>query len=229
MENLKLESELRTGTGKGAVRKLRGNGLIPAILYGQKKEPVNLAVQDAAIRTVLHSSETGVIDLVVQGEGYDEPINVIIRDVQRHPATGRLLHIDFQRIRYGEKIRVQIAISVVGTPRGVKEQGGILEHGIRSAQVMCLPRNIPESIEIDCTELMIGDSLKLKNVFEKHADMDFLDDPETTLAHVIPPIVEAVAAAEEPEEGVEAEPELVAKEKEGEAAPDEGGEGTKAT
>lgn len=223
MENPILESEIRTDRGKGAARNLRSEGLVPAVLYGRKKEPVSLAIKETAIRTVLHShSESAVIDLAVKGGGFDEPVNVIIRDVQRHPATGKLLHIDFQRIKYGEKIRVEISVTVVGTPKGVKEQGGILEHGIRSVQVMCLPRKIPESIEIDASDLMIGDALKLKDVFAEHPDVDFLDDPATTIAHVIPPIVEAVAAEEAPEEEEVAEPELVAKDKEAEEAAGEG-------
>lgn len=219
MENLKLESEIRAGMGKGAARKLRVEGLIPAVLYGRKKEPVSLAIDEAAIRTILHKhSESAVIDLTIKGSDSDEPVNVIIRDVQRHPATGKLLHIDFQRIKYGEKIRVQIGIVVVGTPRGVKEQGGILEHGIRSIQATCLPRKIPESVEIDVGELMIGDSVKLKDLVDAYPDVDILDDLETTVAHVIPPIVEAVEAEEAAEEEAEAEPELVAKDKAAEEA-----------
>jgi large subunit ribosomal protein L25 len=225
MENLKLESEIRTGMGKGVARKLRVDGLVPAVIYGRKQEPVSLAIEEAAIRTILHKhSESPVIDLIIKGSDSDEPVIVIIRDIQRHPATGKLLHVDFQRIKYGEKIRVQVPTVVTGTPKGVKEQGGILEHGIRSIQVMCLPRKIPESVEIDVSDLMIGDAVKLKDVLGAYPDMDVMDDPETTVAHVIPPIVEAVAAEEEAaEEAVEEEPELVAKDKEAEAAPGPGG------
>jgi large subunit ribosomal protein L25 len=217
MENVNLDSELRAGSGKGFARKLRSGGRVPAVLYGRKEEPVSLEIEEAAIRSVLHSNpESTVIDLTVKGGGSKEPVMVIVRDVQRHPATGRVLHVDFQRIKYGEKLRVEINIAVSGTPRGVKEQGGILEHGTRSVQVMCLPRNIPEAVDIDVAELMIGDALKLKDLVDRYPDMDFLDDPETTLAHVIPPIVEAKVEEEVAEEEAEAEPELVAKEKEGE-------------
>jgi large subunit ribosomal protein L25 len=221
MENLKLQSSIRETSGKGGSRKMRARGLVPAILYGRKKDPMSLSIDEAAVRTILHSHpESAVIDLTVEGGESADPVMVIIRDVQRHPATGKLLHIDFQRIKYGEKIRVQVNIAVAGNPKGVKEQGGILEHGIRSLQVMVLPRNIPESIEIDVSDLMIGDSLKLKDLFEAHPDIDFMDDPETTVAHVIPPIVEAKPEEEEGEEAEGAEPELVEKDKEAE----EGGE-----
>jgi large subunit ribosomal protein L25 len=225
METPKLESEIKTDSGKGVARKLRSSGRIPAILYGRKNEPVSLEIDEATMRGILHShAESVVIDLSIKGDKSDEPINVIIRDIQRHPATGRLLHIDFFRIKYGEKLRVEINLAVAGTPRGVKEQGGILEHGIRTVKLMCLPRLIPESIEFDVSELMIGDALKLKDVIDANPEMDFLDDPETTVAHVIPPIVEAKPAEEEEAEEGEGEPELVDGDKEGEGSEGESGE-----
>ena len=216
MEILKLESEVREGSGKGFSRKLRSSGRVPAVLYGRKEVPLSLELDEAAIRTILHQHpESAVIDLSVRGGGSDEPINVIIRDVQRHPTTGRILHVDFQRIKFGEKLRVEVKIEVTGKPKGVKDQGGILEHSTRSVQIMCLPRMIPESFELDVSELMIGDALKLSDLMEKYPDIDFLDEPDVTLASVSPPVVEAepVAAAEEE---AEEEPELVAKAKEGE-------------
>jgi large subunit ribosomal protein L25 len=218
MENLNLVSEIRTESGKGAAHRLRADGRVPAVLYGGKESPVSLTVNEAAIRTILHSHpESAIIELTVEGGGAAKPVTVIIRDAQRHPSTGRLLHVDFQRIRLDEKIRVEVRIAIQGDARGVKEQGGILEHGARSVNIMCLPTAIPESFDIDVTEFMIGDSCKLKDFIRKHPDIEFLDDPETNLAHVIPPIIEAKTAEEiEAEEEEEAEPELVAKEKEAE-------------
>jgi large subunit ribosomal protein L25 len=208
MEILKLETTIRTDSGKGFTRKLRSTGRIPAILYGQKQDAISLEIDEAQIRTVLHkTSESAIIDLVVKGDESGEPVNVIIRHVQRHPATGRLLHIDFQRIKYGEKIRVEIRVVLTGVPDGVKDQGGILEHGTRSLEMNCLPSNIPEAIEIDVARLNIGDAIKLKDIDESYPDFDFLDDEDTTLAGVIPPIVEAKPAEEEVDE-TEGEPGL---------------------
>jgi large subunit ribosomal protein L25 len=223
MEILKLETTIRTDSGKGFTRKLRSTGRIPAILYGQKHDAISLEIDEAEVRTVLHqTSEGAIIDLVVKGDESGEPVNVIVRDVQRHPATGRLLHIDFQRIKYGEKIRVEIKVVLIGVPAGVKEQGGILEHGMRLLQMNCLPSKIPEAIEIDVSELMIGDAIKLKEIDESYPDFDFLDDAESTMAGVIPPIVEAKPAEEEEVEAAEGEPELV--EKEGEKGPEDAAE-----
>lgn len=222
MENLKLETEIRTDSGKGAAHRLRASGQIPAVLYGKKEDPVSLAIEESVIRTILHTHpESAIIDLTVKGGKPAGPVIVIIRDVQRHPSTGKLLHVDFQRIRLDEKIRLEVRINILGEPRGVKEQGGILEHGTRAVDVMCLPTAIPEAFEVDVSEFMIGDSYKLKELIEKYPDVVILDDPETTVAHVIPPIVETKPEVEEEEEGVEGEPDLVAKEKEEEGAPGE--------
>ncbi len=219
MENLKLETEIRTDSGKGVAHKLRAVGRIPGVLYGHKEEAVSLVIKETAIRAILHSHpESAVIDLDVKGGKSKGSVNVIIRDIQRHPATGKLLHIDFQRISLDEKVRVQVRIILDGDPRGVKEQGGILEHVTRSLNIMCLPTAMPESIQIDVAELMIGDSVKLKDIVVGYPDIEFLDETEITLANLIPPIVEAKPAeGAEVEEG-EGEPELVSKEKEGEEA-----------
>ena len=221
MEILKLESGIREGSGKGFSRRLRSSGRVPAILYGRKTEPMNLDLDETAIRAALHQHpESAVIDLSVVGGDSDEPVNVIIRDIQRHPTTGRILHVDFQRIKFGEKLRVEVKIGVTGKPRGVKEQGGILEHSTRSTQIMCLPRQIPESLDLDVSELMIGDALKMSDLVEKYPDIDFMDESEITVAAVSAPAVEAEPVVEAEEEA-EGEPELVAKEKEGEEKPEE--------
>jgi len=219
MENLKLETEIRTDSGKGAAHKLRAVGRIPGVLYGHKEEAVSLVIKETAIRAILHSHpESAVIDLDVKGGKSKGSVNVIIRDIQRHPATGKLLHIDFQRISLDEKVRVQVRIILDGDPRGVKEQGGILEHVTRDLNIMCLPTAMPESIHIDVAELMIGDTVKLKDIVGGYPDIDFLDETEITLANLIPPIVEAKPAEGAEVEEEEGEPELVSKEKEGEEA-----------
>jgi large subunit ribosomal protein L25 len=216
MEKNKLESEIRENTGKNDSRKIRAAGRIPATLYGQKEEPVSLTIDDASFRTIYHSrGESSVIDLSIKGKS-SQPVNVIVRDVQRHPASGKLLHVDFQRIRLDEKVRVEVQLKLSGDPRGVKEQGGILDYGIRTININCLPTAIPELFDVDVSALMIGDSLRLKTLLDKYPDIDFLDDPETTIASVIPPVVEVKEAVEAEEEAAEeaAEPEVIAKEAE---------------
>jgi large subunit ribosomal protein L25 len=221
MENLKLDSEIRTHSGKNAARQLRSTGKIPGVLYGQKQEPVGLSIDEAAMRAILQSNpESAIVDLTIGGAGA-EPVNTLVRDVQRQPATGKILHVDFQRIRLDEKVRVEVQIILEGDAKGVKEQGGILEHLTRTLSIMSLPMQIPDSFEVDVTPLMIGDSYRLKDLVETHPEIDFLDDPETSLATVIPPTIEAAPAAEGVEEEEGAEPEVIAKESDEKAGEEE--------
>jgi large subunit ribosomal protein L25 len=222
MDTFKLSSEVREASRKGHARKLRAEGRIPAILYGHKKTPVSLSVEEAQMRAILSKHpDSPIVDLSV-GDGGE--INALVREIQRHPATGRLLHIDFQRIRLDEQVRVDVPIELIGEPIGVKDQGGILEHGIRSLTVECLPREIPESIDIDVRELSIGDAVKLEDIQARYPKLEFADEPELTLATVSPPRLEAVEEPEEALEGEEAEPEVISKEKEGEAPAEEDSE-----
>jgi large subunit ribosomal protein L25 len=219
METFKLKTEVRTGSGKGAAHKLRAVGHIPAILYGRKEEPVSLLIEESAIRAILHSHpDSAVVDLDVKGGKSKGLVNVVVRHVQRHPASGKLLHVDFQRISLDEKIRVEVRVILNGDPKGVKEQGGILEHVTRSLNILSLPGAIPEAVEIDVTHLMIGDTVKLRDIVGDHRDIEFLDETDITLANLIPPIVEAKPAEEAEVAEAEGEPELVSKEKEGEEA-----------
>jgi large subunit ribosomal protein L25 len=227
MEKLKLNTEIRTARGKNTSRKARAAGKIPATLYGQKEEPLSLSIDEASIRTILHvRPESAIVDLSVDGKT-DKGGNVIIRDIQRHPASGKVLHVDLQRISLDEKIRLDVLITLLGDPKGVKEQGGILERGTRHLSIMCLASAIPETINIDIAELGIGDSIRIKTLLEDYADIDFLDDPETAIATVIPPMVEEVKVEVEGEEEVEegAEPDVIPKE--AEAKKEEEGEDSK--
>jgi len=209
MENFKLTTTERSEVGKGMARRMRAAGRVPAILYGHKEAPVGLSAPEKDLRAILHQHpDSAMVDLSV--EGHAGPISTIVRDVQRHPASGKLLHVDFQRIRLDEMLRVDVHVEVVGTPAGVKEQGGILEHGVRSVSVMCLPGDIPEAIVIDATPLRIHDATRIKDVAARYPGVEFLDDFGTALATVIPPIVEAEPT--EPKAEAE-EPEVIAREK----------------
>lgn len=218
MERFELQSSVRSGAGKGVARKLRVEGRLPAVLYGRREAPMGLSVSEVDVRNILRKHpDSAIVDLTVAGpEG--ATLNAIIRDVQRHPASGRILHVDLQRIRLDETIRVEIHVEVRGTPAGVKEQGGVLEHGTRTVNVMTLPTDIPHAIVVDVSALRIHDSARIRDVSAAYPKIVFLDDPDTTLATVIPPVVEAVAA---PTAEEVAEPELIRKpgtEEEGEEA-----------
>jgi len=210
MENYKLSSEIRNGAGKGVARKLRAKGRIPAVLYGQKEEALGLSLVELEIQKVLHAHpESAILDLAIEGDS-PSSCNAVVREVQRHPSSGRLLHVDLQRIRMDEKVRVQVPIHIKGDSVGVKETGGILEHGLREISINCIPTAIPAAIEIDVTELGIGDGIYVRDISSKYPDFDFLEDEDTLLANVVPPKVEVAPKVEE--EAAE-EPELVEKDK----------------
>jgi large subunit ribosomal protein L25 len=159
----------------------------------------------------------GIIDLTIEGEIKKE-CDAIIKEIQQHPASGKILHIDFQHILRGEKLKIDVPVYLVGEPLGVKEMGGVLEHGPREIEIRCLPRDIPERIEIDVKSLRIHDSIHIRDISSRYPDFDFLDDPATTLAIVVPPRVEAEAA---PAAAEAAEPEVIGKGKEAEKEKEE--------
>jgi large subunit ribosomal protein L25 len=209
MERYQLQSEPRDDAGKGVSRKLRMSGRLPAVLYGRTDKPMGLSVSEVEMKGILRKhAESAIVDLSIAGGA---TINAIVRDVQRHPASGKLIHIDLQRIRLDEKLRVEVHVHVSGNPVGVKEQGGILEHGQRTVNVMCLPTEIPSAIEVDASGLSIHHSVKIKDIAANYPGIEFLDDEDTLLAGVIPPIVEAAAVAVPGAEPTTAEPELIRK------------------
>ena len=217
MEAMKLASEYRGSSGKGVARKLRARGQVPAVLYGHSEEPLKISVNEQDFRRVLRvRGEMGIIDLAIEGEVSKE-CDAIIKEIQQHPASGKILHIDFQHIRRGEKIKIDVPVFLIGEPLGVKEMGGVLEHGPREIEVRCLPRDIPERIDIDVHTLKIHESIHLRDIASRYPDFDFLGDLGMTLAIVVPSRVEVEAApvAAEP-----VEPEVIGKGKEPEKEKD---------
>lgn len=215
-----LKAEERDRTGSGGARKVRGEGYIPAVIYGRGLESRNLKVQEKELRHLLEeiSVDNTLVDLEIEDE---ETQKVLIREVQTHPWKPRILHVDFFQIREDDEIRVAVPLRLVGSPLGVREEGGILQQNRHEIEVECLPADIPEYFELDVTELDIGDSLHV-------ADLDTgtvrpLEDPDLTLCVVVPPTIITVEE-EETVELEEFEPELVGEEpleEEEEMAPEE--------
>jgi len=222
METVNLASEYRQDYGKGANRRLREQGRVPAVIYGHSDETVTISIEERELRRILVSNwETTIIDLDIKGSKAKE-CNAIIKDVQQDPGSGRVLHIDFQYIHRGEKIGLNVPVRAHGEARGVKEQGGILEYGPRELAIRCMPRHIPEDVQIEVTELEIQDAIRIKDIADNYPDVEFLDDHETALAIVVPPRVEAAPEEAEEEEVEGAEPEVIAKGKEEKAEETEG-------
>jgi large subunit ribosomal protein L25 len=153
----------RETTGKVSNNALRNSGMIPAVVYGLNEPPIAIAISPKVVARII-ASETGLNSLVyMQREGTDIKRHVIIKDVQRHPVTGRLSHIDFMRVDPDHKVRVKVPIVLKGMPIGVKE-GGLLDFTHREIEVECLPSFIPANVTVNVEGLKVGDSLRLDEI-----------------------------------------------------------------
>ena len=214
-KTMTIQANPRERTGKGAARSARREGRIPGVLYGHGEESVALSVDAHSFDRLLHevSVENTLIDLEVDGRS---PVKVLVREVQRHPFLNQILHVDFFHISMEEKITVEVPVVLKGTPAGVRLKGGIVDHAMRELEVLCLPGDIPERIELDVSALDIGDSVRVSDVSLPNVQIP--GDPERAIVSVVPPtVIEEVAA--EPAAEVAAEPEVISRGKEEEEAP----------
>jgi len=196
---------------KNAARRVRMKGKIPAVVYGAAEPAVAIEVDPKQIQKILHS-DTGhnsIFDLEISGS--TAKTKAMIVDWQYEPIKGTLMHIDLKRIALDKAMRVEVPIQLVGTAVGVKTQGGILDLVLREVEIECLPGDIPGHIDLDVTNMSIGDVLRVSDL--PHSDkLKFLTDEGATVAHVVAikeevaPAAEEVAAAATP-----AEPEVVKK------------------
>ena len=202
MDTIKLTARIREEASKKNVHKLRKAGEIPGVLYGHSKDPVHLAIPEHDFWTILHNatSEHLIIELDVDGVDMEDHIT-LVRDVQHHPVSGDILHVDFQRISMNENIKVGIPVILTGIARGVKEFGGILDQGVREVMVATTASTVPEHLELDVSHLMINDTIHVSDLVSLYPAIDFLDDGNINLAHVSPP--KKLEVAEEHEEGEE--------------------------
>jgi len=224
MKPILLKARIRTGAGKKSARTLRKSEEIPAILYGHKKDAVSLAIPGHDFWQILHHATTEhlILELDIEGTNPDDNL-VLVRDVQHHPVSGDVVHIDFQRISLQERIKVGVPVTLTGVPRGVKEFGGILDHSVREVAVYTTPAQVPEALEIDVSELLIGQSIHVSELISLYPGIEFVDDGQLTIAHVSPPKKLEIAA--EAAEGEAAEGEAAAEGAgEGEGAEEAGGE-----
>jgi large subunit ribosomal protein L25 len=150
--------------GKAAIRDLKKSGMIPAVVYGLNEPPVAIAINPKAVARVI-ASEAGMNSVVfLQREGTDIKRHVIIKDLQRDPITSRLRHIDFMRVDMTIKVRVKVPVRLIGTAIGVKSQGGVLDFSHREIEIECLPSIIPAHIDVDITNLSVGDSIRFEQI-----------------------------------------------------------------
>jgi large subunit ribosomal protein L25 len=225
-KDITVKAEVRTARGKNEARRLRVRGFIPAVVYGAYKDAVSVGVNPKEISQILHS-KTGhntIFNLAIQG-GENTPVMVV--DSQRDPIKGYLLHADLKRIDLEKRIRVSVPVVTQGEAAGIKLQGGLLEIITRDIEIECLPDDIPEHFVVDVSSLMIGQSVRAKEI-PMAGSMRLISAPESVIAHVVALRAEEAPAAVEPAPGAEpaavGEPEVIKKGKkeEEEAAADKG-------
>jgi large subunit ribosomal protein L25 len=196
-ENL-LQIEVRGGTGKGVARKLRAAGRIPAVLYGRGAAAVSLALDPRALEQLLKTSAAGLntlIDLAVEGRTDLAGKVVLVKELQREPVRGKLMHADLYEVDLTKTIQVSVPLHVVGNARGVAMAGGILDHALRELEVECLPRAIPDEIEVDVTELDVGGSIHVRDL-RLPEGVKLLSDPDLSVVSVVLPAAEVSAPVE---------------------------------
>jgi len=203
LKQLELKATLRSTVGNGPARQLRQQGKMPAVLYGPKTESVPLIIDTKELEACLKEGSVAqsIFNLAVEG-GAKKATAVMIREMQRHPVSGDILHADFYEIDMKHRIRVMVPVTTVGKSKGV-ELGGTLQIVRREIEVLCLPTEIPDNIVVDITELDMGDSvhvdeLPLPDGVELPADLNF-----TVLTVMSPKIEEEPVEEGEEEEGEE--------------------------
>ena len=195
MDILNLEVERRTGKGKGAARQLRRGGQVPAVVYGIH-EPTSLAVKPKELERVLatRAGANVIIQLNVTGDAKGER-PVLVKELQRDPMKGRILHADFLEIRMDRKIKVEVRIVLRGDAPGVK-QGGVLSQLMRELEVECLPIAIPEEVPVDVSGVNLNGVLHVRDIVLPEG-VDLVSDPEEPILTVAAPVEEEEKPAEE--------------------------------
>ena len=221
-DRVKLQVQAREARGSAASRRLREQGLIPGVLYGNGDEAHPFSIEERALRKALTGDHGlhAILDVVLEGQ--QKAHHAVVKEYQLDPVRARLLHIDLHEVRLDQAIQTNVVVELVGEAAGQKE-GGVLSQINREVRVEALPMEVPDHVDLDVSSLMIGDSLRLTDLRVPEG-VTLLDDPETVLATVSPPtkIEEPEPEEVEGEEGEEIEGEVPEGE-EGEAAA-EGGE-----
>jgi large subunit ribosomal protein L25 len=196
-----VSAEARSSRGKNEARRVRVTGRIPAVIYGAFQEARAISLNPKDILKIIRSKSghNSIFDVDVPGV---EKTPVIVADEQYHPIKGTLMHIDLKRIDLTRKLRVAVPVHVTGEAKGVKQQGGVLDVVTRTIEIECIPDDIPNQFDVDVTELMIGNSIRVSELPVKPG-VKVLTAPEAVIAHVVgireEAAPEAVAAVAEPE------------------------------
>lgn len=205
-----VQADERSLLGKNNSGRLRREGKIPAVIYGQGREARSVAVDPKRLHEILHSDagHNTIFKVAVSG---GEPVNVMIKSYQLDPVRGNLLHADLQAISMDKKMRFMVPIEIVGEAAGVKNDGGIMDLIRREISVECLPGDVPDHIPVNVEKLAINDLIRVAEIEYDKAKFQIMEDPNQTVLTVLPPRAEEVAATVVAAETTTAEPEVIKK------------------
>jgi large subunit ribosomal protein L25 len=211
MKDIVLDAQPRAAATKGEAKSIRRTGRVPAIAYGDKEAPVSISVDEKSVQSILHSKggRNALITLKIGSTSHP----VLIKEIQRHPITRSLQHVDFHRISLKEKIETKVPLHVKGEAPGVKLGGGVLEHLVREIRVRCLPTEIPASVDVDISTLQLNQALRAKDL-PLPKGVEILMDAESVIVHVVTVhiVEETVATPEAAAAGATpGEPEVIKK------------------
>jgi|SRR5690606_7870893 len=216
MDAVTLDAATRSNIGKGAARALRRDGKIPAVIYGHGRDPQALELDQRAVGRLLDviGGETVLIDVAIDGAA---PVQAIVREVQRNPVRrADVIHLDLYAVVAGEPILVDVPVHLVGTAEGVRNQGGVLDHHVHRLTIKCLPRHIPERVDVDVSKLHVGQAIHAGELTVPNAEV--MHDADVSIVGVLAARVEV---APEPTAEAAEGPEVIKKGKADEAEADD--------
>jgi len=194
MKSVPLKAFPRTQTRGRKVKQLRTTGRVPATIYGRQAKPQNLEINAREMGDLIHEhlSENLLVDLSIENDARAKRL-ALVQEIQHHPIDGKLVHVDFHEVAENEKVTVQVPVETVGEASGVKNSGGVLEHVLFKLKVRCLPKDLPEQINIDVSALEIGKSIHIGEITPP-AGVEILGDKKTTVVSVAAPRAEEEVA-----------------------------------
>jgi large subunit ribosomal protein L25 len=214
-EQAKLTAQKRILVGRNAIKKIKASGMVPGVIYGSGQEPVNLQISGRELLNLLSraSGENILVELEIVDGSEKQNALAMIQEIQHHPLQREIVHVDFHAVSANETVSAEVPIETAGEAIGVKVSGGLLEHILRYLEVECLPRDLPQVIEVDVTNLDIGQSIHVREL-NLPAGVEAMTDGEQTVVAVVEPRVEEevvepvvtptapeVITAKKPEEG----------------------------
>lgn len=208
MEKIVLKANMRNSISKSSRSSIRKSGRVPGVFYSKHESPIAIDVTEKSIKPLVFTAETHLISLEIDGKDNHE---CVIKDVQFDPVTDRVVHFDLLGLTVGEKFQLEVPIQYHGNPIGVKE-GGVLQQFLHKLEIECLPKDIPQRLDINIQDLKLGDAIHVKDLnFE---NITILNLESSVIVAVTHPKVEKEATPEELAAQAEAQPEVIGKDKE---------------